>query len=70
MPYNNIENKNIMHLDNLFRQGAGIEEIVDYVDSIVFEKLEENDKQLLKDIRMRYLKRRLKIYEKEIDING
>ena len=70
IPYNNIETKNIMHLDKLFRQGAEIEEIVDYVDSIVFEMLGENDKQLLKDIRMRYLKRRLKIYEKEIDING
>ncbi|ABX40654.1 Eco57I restriction-modification methylase domain-containing protein [Lachnoclostridium phytofermentans] len=70
MPYVKVEDEKILHLDKLFREGANIEEIVDYVDSVVFATFEENDKQLLKAIRMRYLKRRLKIYEKEIDING
>jgi len=60
LPYKKIENQHIEKVDKMFRDGSNINEIVDYVDSIVLNNLSNDEIHLLQQIRDRYLKRRLK----------
>lgn len=60
IPYKKIRKQSVDKLDRMFRNKADIEEIIDYVDSIVLSDLQENEIKLLQSIRKRYLNRRLK----------
>lgn len=62
IPYKKIEPTNIAKLDNMFRAGKSVEEIIDFVDRVVFKSIKDEDIKKLKDIRNRYLKRRLKLF--------
>lgn len=60
LPYIEIETRHIETVDKMFRNGADINEIIDYVDNIVLKNLSNKEINLLQQIRGRYLKRRLK----------
>lgn len=60
IPYNNINMDDIQKLDRMMRNNSPIEEIFDYVDSIVLEDLSTTDLKAIKKIREKYLLRRLK----------
>jgi len=64
VPYSEISQENIQHLDELLRNETELAEIVDYVDSIVLEELLKDDIEFLQEIRTRYIKRRMKLYDR------
>lgn len=65
VPYREIPEEKISHLDNLFRKNASYTEIIDYVDSCVLAELPIDVITLLQQIRNRYLTRRMKLYCRE-----
>ena len=65
VPYCEISDKEILHLDNLFRNNTPYAEIIDYVDSRVLKELPDDVIILLQQIRNRYLTRRMKLYCRE-----
>lgn len=65
VPYRDIPEKEISHLDNLFRKNTPYAEIIDYVDSHVLTDLSDDAIALLQQIRNRYLMRRMKLYCRE-----
>jgi adenine-specific DNA-methyltransferase len=69
IPYKKIANKKILHLDKMMREDSTIDEIIEYVDSVVLNDLSVNELTLLKEIRKKYLSRRLKgIHIKDADL--
>lgn len=60
IPYKKIKQKDIVYLDKMFRKGLDIEDIINYVDKIVFENIDIQQLNNLKEIRKKYYKRRLK----------
>ena len=60
IPYRLIPEKEIQELDQLFRTNTDFEKIINYVDSRVLVDLSDEERLLLREIRQRYLKRRLK----------
>lgn len=70
IPYMKIENKNVHHLDELFRSDTSISKIIDFVDSIVLYNLPSDSRMLLQEIRNRYIVRRMKLYERGEKSNG
>ena len=69
IPYKKIEESQIAQLDEMFRENRDVNEIVDFVDSIVFDVSADN-LILLKNIRSRYIRRRLRLYKREEQLNG
>ncbi len=65
IPYRSIPQKEISHLDNLFRKNTPYADIIDYVDSHVLTELPTDVIVLLQQIRNRYLTRRMKLYSRE-----
>lgn len=59
IPYQLVEREQVIVLDTMFREKRNFTDIIDYVDRIVLN-LPKDQKDLLQDIRNRYLKRRLK----------
>lgn len=64
LPYKKIRKQSVEKLDRLFRNKADIDEIIDYVDSIVLSDFRQQEILLLQNIRKRYLDRRLKNLQK------
>lgn len=64
IPYIKIDEKDVHHLDEMFRSRALYSQIIDYVDSIVLCELSPESRTLLQEIRNRYLIRRMKLYER------
>lgn len=60
IPYRKVNKENIQTLDKMIRDRESPIDIINYVDSIVLNKLPKKDANLLKDIRNRYIKRRQK----------
>lgn len=65
VPYREIPEEDIDHLDKLFRENAPYAKIIDYVDSRVLIDLPNDVITLLQQIRNRYLTRRMKLYCRE-----
>lgn len=59
IPYQSVNKEQVNILDTMFREKRDFTDIIDYVDGIVLN-LPKDQKELLQDIRNRYLKRRLK----------
>ena len=59
IPYQPVEKEQVNILDTMFREKRDFTDIIDYVDGIVLN-LPKEQKELLQNIRNRYLKRRLK----------
>lgn len=59
IPYRDIERKKVLKLDEMFRENAAYSEIIDFVDNEVLI-LPDNQLGVLKQIRNKYLMRRLK----------
>lgn len=70
LPYVKIEEARILTLDNMLRAKASFSQIIDYVDSIVLSSINDEELKLLQSIRNRYLERRLKLYQREVEQNG
>jgi len=70
IPYMKIDDTRACRLDELFRSGASISQIVDFVDSVVLCDLPSESRILLREIRNRYLVRRMKLYEREEKSDG
>ena len=64
MPYKQIEEDKIAKLDEMFRGNRDINEIIDFVDNIVFD-ISADNLALLRNIRLRYVRRRLRLYKRE-----
>lgn len=64
VPYKMISNENIQKLDLMFRSDTSIDIIIDFVDEIVLDTLSLGDKQLLQQIRKKYITRRMKTYQR------
>lgn len=62
IPYQKIDKVDVVKLDKMFRNNESIESIIDFVDSIVFKSIKKKDIKKLKEIRNKYLKRRLKSF--------
>lgn len=62
IPYKRISEKNIKKLDSMFRAEENIDNVIDFVDEIVLNALTSNEKELLQNIRKKYINRRMKIY--------
>lgn len=60
IPYKKIKKSYIKQLDNMFRNQTDIENIINFVDSLVFDDISTKEIKLLKEIRQRYYNRRLK----------
>lgn len=61
IPYRLISKEAIDKLDRMFRNTkTGIDEAINYVDSLVLSELTPDEKGFLQDVRKRYLERRLK----------
>ena len=60
IPYRLIPEEEIQELDQLFRANTDLERIINYVDSRVLADLSDKERLFLREIRQRYLKRRLK----------
>ena len=58
IPYKKISREDIATLDKMFRENKPIFEIIDFVDKKVLN-LDDNNKNVLRDIRTRYVKRRI-----------
>lgn len=69
VPYKKISNNNIKKLDSMFRLNTSIDEIIDFVDEIVLDALSLEDKYLLQKIRKKYIKRRMKTYQRRSSNN-
>lgn len=61
LPYKRVDKQKVQKLDSMLRTNKPIEKVMEFVDSVVLNDLTENDLELLKKIRMKYLMRRLKI---------
>lgn len=60
IPYKKIRKQSIEKLDRMFRNGVKIEKVIDYVDGIVLSGLSLDERIFLRNVRQRYLDRRLK----------
>jgi len=60
IPYKRIKNSNINKLDSMIRDNVPLQEIVNFVDSIVLADLHKEYLVTLQNIREKYLNRRLK----------
>lgn len=60
VPYRIIRKRSVDKLDRMFREGAKMENVIDYVDGIVLSGMTPDEKEFLRDVRKRYLDRRLK----------
>ena len=65
IPYKKIEKSQVLQLDKMFRENRDVNEIIDFVDSVVFD-ISSEDLVLLRNIRLRYIRRRLRLYQKEV----
>lgn len=63
IPYQKIAKDKVMKLDKMFRKNKPIESIIDFVDEVVFSSVKKQDITSLKNIRNKYLKRRLKQFK-------
>lgn len=70
IPYQRINDKDLLYLDKLFRKNTPFQRIIDYVDSIVLIGLPTENIKLLQEVRNRYLVRRMKLYNREENNNG
>ncbi len=59
IPYSKIDEKHISKLDNMFKKGKTPSEIIAFVDSIVFKEVDSDVLFKLKEIREKFLTRRL-----------
>lgn len=59
LPYKKIPLEKIHTLDELFRNGNSIDEIINYVDDVVLTTIKSEDMIKLKELRKRYLDRRI-----------
>lgn len=64
IPYKKISKTNIQELDSMFRTANDIDKIIDFVDEIVLDTLDSDDKVFLQNIRKKYLVRRMKTYQR------
>lgn len=67
IPYKKIKTSDIKKLDKLFRNNQDINAIIDFVDTLVLDDLSMEEKDMLKNIRRRYLNRRMKNFTKNME---
>lgn len=60
LPYKEVTDSQIRHLDKMFREKKDMTSIIDYVDSIVLTDVSNDELELLQCIRKRYMERRLR----------
>lgn len=59
IPYQKIPAHHIEHFEELFKDENSLDAIIDYVDTVIFTDMKPEEKDLLREIRYKYLRRRL-----------
>lgn len=65
IPYKDVPNENIQILDRMIRNQEDMQNVINYVDSVVLSDLTEECIKMLQAIRIRYISRRMKTFSVE-----